>query len=594
LADKWQVFSLDQLYDFSSGLSKPRSEFGSGHPFLSFKDVFYNIFVPNELTELVNSTASERASRSIKRGDVFVTRTSETMDELGMSCVALRDIPDATFNGFTKRLRPRSDTLVVPEYAGYFFRSPRFRREVTAMSSLSTRASLNNEMLSRLSIALPPVGVQIAIGQILKALDDKIELNRRMNETLDAIARALFRSWFIDFDPVRRNAARARNQPSPGASRHPRPGGEGTDDSRGRGGRTYRGGYEFSGLVERARELRRSHTPAEDVLWELVRGRQFMGLKFRRQHQIGDYVVDFFCNEQKLVIELDGPVHADPQRSAKDKTRDAYLESMGLNALRFKNEDFLANPEATLRSIAEKLPSPAGRGAGGEGSVEELDRLFPDSFEESALGEIPKGWRASTIGDEAQTILGGTPSRVEPGYWGGDVPWINSGKANEFRIIDPSEFITKDGFDSSATKLLPSRTTVIAITGATMGQVSLTEIATCANQSIVGVIGRAALPSEFLYFWVKSRIDDLLAWQTGGAQQHINKNNVNDLRVLLPDEMIMAAFVGLTRPCFDRIKECCLENGSLSSLRDALLPKLISGELRVKDAEDEDFLEARA
>jgi type I restriction enzyme S subunit len=72
---------------------------------------------------------------------------------------------------------------------------------------------------------------------------------------------------------------------------------------------------------------------------------------------------------------------------------------------------------------------------------------------------------------------------------------------------------------------------VIAITGATLGQVSPTEIETCANQSIVGVIGNAELPSECLYFWVKSRIDDLLAWETGGAQQHINKNDVNDLRL---------------------------------------------------------------
>jgi type I restriction enzyme S subunit len=71
------------------------------------------------------------------------------------------------------------------------------------MSSLSTRASLNNEMLSRLTMAVPPPATQEKIGTILKSLDDKIELNRRMNATLEAMARALFRSWFVDFDPVR-------------------------------------------------------------------------------------------------------------------------------------------------------------------------------------------------------------------------------------------------------------------------------------------------------------------------------------------------------------------------------------------------------
>ncbi len=194
---------LGQLYDFSSGLSKPRSAFGSGYSFLTFKDVFYNIFVPSELGDLVNSTEHERDVCSIKRGDVFLTRTSETMHELGMSCVALQDVDAATFNGFTKRLRPKAGVEIAPEYAGYFFRSDWFRRQITAMASLSTRASLNNEMLGRLQMILPDEIDQRAIGRVLKCLDDKIELNQRMNETLESMARAIFKSWFVDFDPVR-------------------------------------------------------------------------------------------------------------------------------------------------------------------------------------------------------------------------------------------------------------------------------------------------------------------------------------------------------------------------------------------------------
>jgi type I restriction enzyme S subunit len=85
-----QFFSLDEVFDFRSGLSKPRSAFGKGYPFLTFKDVFYNIFVPKELGDLVESSATDRANGDIKRGDVFLTRTSETQHELGMSCVALR------------------------------------------------------------------------------------------------------------------------------------------------------------------------------------------------------------------------------------------------------------------------------------------------------------------------------------------------------------------------------------------------------------------------------------------------------------------------------------------------------------------------
>ncbi|WP_334070387.1 restriction endonuclease subunit S [Burkholderia cepacia] len=199
--------SLGELYDFRSGLSKAASEFGSGYPFLTFKDVFYNTFVPDELGDLVNSTEAERNVGNIRRGDVFLTRTSETMEELGMSCVALKDIPLATFNGFTKRLRPKADAGIVPEFAGYLFRGPQFRRDVTAMSSLSTRASLNNDMLARLRISLPDVSEQAEIGRTLKSLDDKIEQNRKTRHSLEQLARAVFRAWFVDFEPVKTKVA---------------------------------------------------------------------------------------------------------------------------------------------------------------------------------------------------------------------------------------------------------------------------------------------------------------------------------------------------------------------------------------------------
>ena len=200
---EWQECNLSEVYEFASGLSKPRSEFGSGYPFLSFKDVFYNYFVPSKLESLVRTNAKERQRCSVRRGDVFLTRTSETMDELGMSCVALQDIPDATFNGFTKRLRPKRDGVVLPEYAGYFFRSCAFRAGILSLTTMSTRASLNNEMLGRLQIKFPPVSEQSAIGSMLLNLDRKIELNRRMNETLEAMARAIFTDWFVDFGPTR-------------------------------------------------------------------------------------------------------------------------------------------------------------------------------------------------------------------------------------------------------------------------------------------------------------------------------------------------------------------------------------------------------
>ncbi|MBW6140945.1 restriction endonuclease subunit S [Pseudomonas aeruginosa] len=203
---EWLTTSLVDHYEVRSGLSKPATDFGSGYPFLTFKDVFYNYFTPEHLGDFVQATEKERAGCSILRGDVFLTRTSETMHELGMSCVALRDYKDATFNGFCKRLRPKPCNDLLPEYVGYYLRGPRFRQAVSALATMSTRASLNNEMIGRLEISFPPREIQVRISEILKSLDDRITLLRETNATLEAIAQALFKSWFVDFDPVRARA----------------------------------------------------------------------------------------------------------------------------------------------------------------------------------------------------------------------------------------------------------------------------------------------------------------------------------------------------------------------------------------------------
>ena len=197
---EWKEYKLDEVYEVSNGLSKKREEFGFGYEFLAFTDVFNNYFVPQTLDNLVNSSEMERVKCSIKRGDVFLTRTSEKLDELGRSCVALKDYPNATFNGFTKRLRPIGNVEILPEYAGYYFRSLKFRNAVTSMSSMTSRASLNNDMISLLTITVPTLEEQENIANILSCLDEKIELNNEMNKTLEEMAQCIFKRWFVDFE----------------------------------------------------------------------------------------------------------------------------------------------------------------------------------------------------------------------------------------------------------------------------------------------------------------------------------------------------------------------------------------------------------
>jgi len=129
----------------------------------------------------------------------------------------------------------------------------------------------------------------------------------------------------------------------------------------------YRGGLYFAGMVERARELRQKQTPAEEIVWELLRDRRCAELKFRRQHQIGNYIADFCCAERKLTVELDGDIHQTAEVVAKDAQRDAYLRTLGFTVLRFQNQLILNQPEAFIRQIIEavELPSTSGIGAGG-------------------------------------------------------------------------------------------------------------------------------------------------------------------------------------------------------------------------------------
>lgn len=194
----WESVKLGDLYEVHNGLSKGGKFFGSGYPFLTFSTVFNNYFLPEELTDFVQSTEKERESYSILRGDVFVTRTSETSDELGMSCVALKDYPNATYNGFTKRMRPITDR-VLPEYIGYYMRMPSFRGEFQAFSTMTTRASLKNEDLLSLEVKLPEIGEQKKIAGILSAYDALILNNQKQIKLLEEAAQRLYKEWFVNF-----------------------------------------------------------------------------------------------------------------------------------------------------------------------------------------------------------------------------------------------------------------------------------------------------------------------------------------------------------------------------------------------------------
>jgi type I restriction enzyme S subunit len=180
-------------------------------------------------------------------------------------------------------------------------------------------------------------------------------------------------------------------------------------------------------------------------------------------------------------------------------------------------------------------------------------------------------------------VLGGTPSRTKAEFWtDGTVPWINSGKVNELRIIEPSEYITELAVEKSAAKLMPRGTTVLAITGATLGQVSYLEIGSTANQSVVGITDESGTYSEWLYLMFKERIHEIIQHASGGAQQHINKEIVNNVRAMIPSSDLASTFKDYASPLFRQVAILLKQTICLRDSRDLLLPRLISGQVNLE------------
>ena len=400
----------------------------SGVPVIRGTNMGHGRWVDGEFAFVAPAKADSLSANCARPGDLIFTQRG-TLGQVAL-------VPS---NGFDRYLISQSQMKLTVDKAKadalflYYVFTSAEQQEYIRQNAIQTGVPHTNlGILRNTPLTLPTLAEQKAIAAVLGALDDNIELNQRMNATLEAMARTLFQSWFVDFDPVR--------------------------------------------------------------------------------------------------AKLDGrpPVGLDPATAA----------------------------------------------------------LFPDSFQDSPLGHIPTDWNVSTIGAKLTTVLGGTPSRAKPEYWtDGTVAWINSGKTNEFRIIEPSEWITSEALANSSTKRLPCRTTVLAITGATLGQVSITEIECCANQSVVAILASKEFPTEFIYPWIEENIEKLIASQTGGAQQHINKGNVDELVLLCPDKRVVGEYLSKVKPLFDGIAANCFQSRTLATLRDTLLPKLLNGEISIPTVE---------
>lgn len=194
IPEHWDTLRLKDLGSLQNGISNGKDYFGFGFPFVSYGNVYNDTIRLTEISTLANSTTTDQKAYSVIEGDVFFTRTSETIDEIGIASTCQTTIPKATFSGFTIRLRPKR-RLIIKEFSKYFFRANINRQFLSKEISLVTRASLSQNLLSNLPVLLPSHSEQTAIAQYLdaktKAIDKKINLLTQKAEAYKELRKSI-------------------------------------------------------------------------------------------------------------------------------------------------------------------------------------------------------------------------------------------------------------------------------------------------------------------------------------------------------------------------------------------------------------------
>lgn len=296
-------------------------------------------------------------------------------------------------------------------------------------ASGATRNALTKGMIEKFEVPARPIVEQRAIAATLGALDDKIELNRKMNATLEAMARALFRDWFVDFGPTR----------------------------------------------------------------------------------------------------------------AKMEGRAPYL-------------------------------SP------------DLWSLFPARLDDEGK---PEGWEVSAIGDEMRVVGGSTPNTKEPDFWDGGINWATPKDLSTLAapvLLETSRSITAAGLAKISSGLLPVGSLLLS-SRAPIGYLAIAEVPVAINQGFIGMIFDKRLSNVFAWIWTLENMEAILAKANGSTFQEISKGNFRPLPVVVPSDPVLRAFDAIAKPLYEGIAKNERESRTLAQIRDLLLPRLMSGELRVAQAE---------
>jgi len=335
-------------------------------------------------------------------------------------------------------------------------------------NSGSAQKSLNRNAVYPFEVEIPKSRAeQERISSVLSSLEEKVGVNQKINQTLEQMAQAIFKSWFVDFEPVKAKIAALEA-----------------------------GGSEEDALLAAMQAI-----------------------------------------------------------SAKDEIELARLQA--------------EQPEqyAELRATAE---------------------LFPSAMQDSELGEIPKGWYVSQIGDEVTVVGGGTPSTKNPNFWeNGEINWTSPKDLSNLAdkvLVETERKVTEAGLAKISSGLLPVDT-VLMSSRAPVGYLALAKIPVAVNQGYIAMKCEKALSPEFVIQWCAAHMDEIKSRASGTTFAEISKKNFKIIPVVIPTESLISIYSKQASSLYEAIENNVRESDTLAKLRDSLLPKLLSGELSVSDVE---------
>jgi type I restriction enzyme S subunit len=256
----------------------------------------------------------------------------------------------------------------------------------------------------------------------------------------------------------------------------------------------------------------------------------------------------------------------------------------------------LRETNATLEAIAQTLfkswfvdfdPVRAKmEGHAPEGMDEATAILFPAAFEESALGLTPKGWGVVAISELVDAVGGSTPDTTNQAFWAPGIHHWTSPKdlsgAKSPVLLDTERKVSDAGLAKISSGLLPVGTLLMS-SRAPIGYLSLTKIPVAINQGYIAMLPGGTLPPPYLYFWCRSNMDAIKGRANGSTFMEISKKAFRPIPALQPPPSVVARFADIAEAMFARLAENERQARSLEALRDSLLPRLISGQLRMPE-----------